>query len=243
MLPKNYQRGKKKVMRIALIVFVLGLLIGGSLIATGITKQSKVNSNYSEDSKAKLTEQLATEKQKLEASKTTLEEKIKPTEDQIKSLEREKFTGFDDAYYARQDKIEELKKSIQSDKNSINVINDALDESFDHCAFDEAKNNSYTANYCSIKNQLKGKTDFNKEFDSFDSIPFYMFGAFIIIASSMIAGSIYIFGKRREIAAFTTQQVMPVAKEGINEMAPTIGNAAGEIAKGIKKGLNDADKE
>ena len=32
-------------------------------------------------------------------------------------------------------------------------------------------------------------------------------------------------------------------KEGIEEMAPTIGNAVGEIAKGIKKGLNDADKE
>ena len=70
-----------------------------------------------------------------------------------------------------------------------------------------------------------------------------MIGGFIIIASCMIAGSIYIFGKRREIAAFTTQQVMPVAKEGIDEMAPTVGNAVGEIAKGIKKGLNDADKK
>ena len=73
-------------------------------------------------------------------------------------------------------------------------------------------------------------------------IPFYMFGAFIIVASSMIAVSIYIFGKRREIAAFTTQQVMPIAKEGINEMAPTIGNVAGEIAKGIKEGIKDDDK-
>ena len=36
---------------------------------------------------------------------------------------------------------------------------------------------------------------------------------------------------------------MPVAKEGINEMAPTIGNAAGEIAKEIKKGINEANQE
>ena len=55
----------------------------------------------------------------------------------------------------------------------------------------------------------------------------------------MIAIAIYIFGKRREIAAFTAQQVMTVAQEGIETMAPTIGNAAGEIAKGIKSGLND----
>ena len=35
---------------------------------------------------------------------------------------------------------------------------------------------------------------------------------------------------------------MPIAKEGIDEMAPTIGNAAKEIAKGIKKGLKDEEK-
>ena len=53
---------------------------------------------------------------------------------------------------------------------------------------------------------------------------------------------ITIIAHKREITAFTTQQVMPVAKEGINEMAPTIGNAAGEIAKGIKEGLKDEEK-
>lgn len=35
---------------------------------------------------------------------------------------------------------------------------------------------------------------------------------------------------------------MPLAKEGIEKMAPTVGNAAGKIAKGItssiKSGLN-----
>ena len=65
------------------------------------------------------------------------------------------------------------------------------------------------------------------------------FGLFV----TGIGGMIMLIAHRREITAFTTQQVMPVAKEGINEMAPTIGNAAGEIAKGIKKGLNEVDKE
>ena len=49
----------------------------------------------------------------------------------------------------------------------------------------------------------------------------------------------FLIGNRREIAAYSVQQTMPIAKEGIEEMAPTIGNAAGEIAKGIKKGLED----
>jgi hypothetical protein len=43
--------------------------------------------------------------------------------------------------------------------------------------------------------------------------------------------------------AFPMQQSKPVEKEKINETAPTIGNAANEVAKGIKKGLNEADKE
>lgn len=33
------------------------------------------------------------------------------------------------------------------------------------------------------------------------------------------------------------QQTMSLAKEGIEKMAPTVGNAAGEIAKGITNGI------
>ena len=59
------------------------------------------------------------------------------------------------------------------------------------------------------------------------------------ISTCMISGFILIFAKQRHIVAFQAQQVMPVTKEGIEEMAPTLGKAAGEIAKGIKKGLDD----
>ena len=45
----------------------------------------------------------------------------------------------------------------------------------------------------------------------------------------------FMIAKRRSIYAFQVQQVMPVAKEEINEIAPTLGNAAGEIAKSVKK--------
>lgn len=244
---ENYERGKKKIKSIALVILVVGFFIGGSLIVTGIIKQSKVNTKYSEESKATISQQLEIEKQNLISKKTELEAKIEPVETQIKKLERESFTGFNDAYYEREDQIEELEKSIDADKNSISVIDNALDESFNYCMFDEAKNNTYTSKYCSLKLQLGNFTDFNKEFDSADSAPFYMFGTFIIIASCMVSGAIYLFSKRREITAFTTQQVMPVAKEGIDEMAPTIGNAAGniarEITKGIKDGIQDNNKQ
>ena len=63
----------------------------------------------------------------------------------------------------------------------------------------------------------------------------FPFGLMIPLMTFFIA-----FG--REMTAFSAQQVMPVAQEGIDKMSPTIGNAAGEIAKGIKKGLNDDQK-
>lgn len=270
---ENYERGKKKLKTIALVILIVGVLIGGSLIVTGLVKQGQTNSQYSEESKnnkkeqleqekQQLTQELDAEKQNLLTSKSTLENKIKPIEDEIKKLEREKTDvfmsgGFSDRYYEIEDKIEDLKESTKSDENSLSVIEDALDESFDHCSFSEAKNNTYTSKYCSLKNQVAKKdaeiagldlefSDFNKEFDSFDSIPFYMIGGFIIVASGMIAFAIFMFAKRREIMAFSAQQVMPVAQEGIEKMAPTVGNAVGTIgkslAKGIKEGINEADE-
>ena len=70
---ERYQKNKKKITMVAILVLIIGLLVGGGLIATGISKQRKINSNYSQNSKAKLTKQLATEKQNLENSKATLE--------------------------------------------------------------------------------------------------------------------------------------------------------------------------
>ena len=53
---------------------------------------------------------------------------------------------------------------------------------------------------------------------------------------------LFFMGNQRKISAYMMQQQIPVAKEGINEMAPTIGNAAKEITKGIKEGLNDDEQ-
>ena len=70
-------------------------------------------------------------------------------------------------------------------------------------------------------------------------------GLGILPPTFMISGFIFLISKRREIATFATQQTMPIAKEGVEKMAPTIGKAAGtiskDIAKGIKEGINEAD--
>ena len=62
----------------------------------------------------------------------------------------------------------------------------------------------------------------------------------------------FIVGNRRNIMAYQMQQVMPIAQEGMekmtptlknitNEMAPSYGTVAKEIAKGIKAGMADEE--
>ena len=59
----------------------------------------------------------------------------------------------------------------------------------------------------------------------------------------IIGGIVTFIAHRREIVTFTTQQVMPVAKEGIEKMAPTAGVVAKEVTKGIKEGLNSVSND
>ena len=72
------------------------------------------------------------------------------------------------------------------------------------------------------------------------SIPFV--NVFLMLCGiclvTMSVGSIVKHAFSRNITGYYIQQQMPVAKESIDQIAPTIGKAAGEIAKGIKEGLS-----
>jgi hypothetical protein len=73
---------------------------------------------------------------------------------------------------------------------------------------------------------------------------FFAIGSFMSVFSFAIfaaGGMCLMVAHRREITAYTTQQVMPIAKEGAEEMAPAAGKVAEEITKGVKKGLNKKD--
>lgn len=164
---------------------------------------------------------------KVDSLQKTLEEKKKNLED--------KGIVYDD-----------FAKYTDGEAYDLKIITDALDPSFSHCEFDEYKNNSITKEYCAAKNSISG-------FNCTSSI---MFGTFIIITSCMFSGVLYMNTKNREMAAYRAQQMMPIAQEGIEKMAPTIGKVgkeiaedmapvygdiAKEISKGIKEGLQDED--
>lgn len=267
-----YQKNVKKIKEISLIILLIGILIGGSVIAVGVSKQFKINSKYSQENKEKLKKQIETEKKSLETKKVELESK---RNDELE-IEKKNIENYKKELEAKGVEHKIIANYDAGEVYDLYIVTKVLDPSFDYCSFDEYKNHKLTSKYCSIyKNNdensenlatinkvLESKTiycnipeyknntliskycslnqelddmdsEFNKEFDSSKSIPFYMFGAFIIVASCIMSGSVYMISKRREIAAFTTQQMNPITQEHIENMGTSIGKAVANAAKEI----------
>lgn len=289
---ERYQKIKKKITGLALIILIIGLLLGGSLIATGIINQIKVDKSYSKEAIAELREKLDIEKINLENKKSELENK----REVLLSAEKQKLEDKKSQLKSKGVKYDAFAKYDDGEKYDLYIITKTLDPSFDYCHIDEYKNNSITNSYCLIKNHqddtskklsdievvLNSSCSFNKNasydnycnlkqeldkktnmpnsksFESSKFIPFYMIGGFIIISTLMISAAIYSRAKAREILAFQAQQVMPVASEGLENIAPSIGKAgasiakemgpvygemAKEITKGIREGLKSEEKK
>lgn len=80
-----------------------------------------------------------------------------------------------------------------------------------------------------------GNSKIRSDAESKKALLFFFSFVFGIMLPAMLFGTAY----KREIGAFTIQQEMPVKQETIEKMAPSVGEAAGTVAKGIKKGLKD----
>ena len=213
---ERYEGNKKKISLIALVVFCLGLSLGIGLITLGVIKNNKIDSKYSEESKDAIKSQIAEEKVKLENKKSELKNK-----GVVASSNYENGEAYD-----------------------LYIITEVLDPGFNHCAFDEYSENPLTSKYCSLKEELDDLNRSNgSEFDKSSNVVFFMFGAFVIIATCMISFAIFMVTKRREMLAFGLQQVMPVAKEGMEEIAPTIGKVGSEIAKNMAPAYGEIAKE
>ena len=169
-----------------------------------------------------------------QVSVTDLEEQVDDLEEELIPLKAQKSqefstNGFSENYYRLDKQISDIQEEISELKTQIWKIESGYNDDF--------------------SNDIGSKVRV---------APYYMFGGFIIIFSCMISGSIYMMAKRREMLAFGLQQVMPVAQEGIEKIAPTMtkvgkemvkgmapayGEMAKEISKGIKEGLNGKDEE
>ena len=206
---EKYQKAIKKISMVSIVILLIGLLVGGGLIALGVMKSNK--------EKVQIVEEEKTEKK----TQTELDAEIKVLESERDALfakQQEEFmeNGFSEEYSRLSNEREE--KDLKIMAFGVGTLD--TPEAFD----------SFKRESDEIKSNIK-------------VAPYYMFGSFIIFSSIIIAGFVFLISKRREIAAFTVQQGMPVAKEGLEKMAPTFGEVGKEIAKGVSEGLKESSKE
>lgn len=124
-------------------------------------------------------------------------------------------------------------KYTDGEKYDLKIITDVLNPEFQYCHFDEYKDNSITKEYCKAKDGV----------DEMSSSISIGAGVFICFLAIMLFSSCLQISKGRSILAYQVQQAMPVAKEGMEEMAPSVGKMAKEITKGIKEGIKEKDKK
>jgi len=189
------------------------ILILGFLLGGGLIGYGFVKSN---EDKVDIVEE-----KKEEKSESEIQLEIETLEGEVAALDakqREEFdlNGFSEEFYRLGNEREKKELKVAN----LNVGNfDTLD------AFDSFKRESEE-----IKSNIK-------------VAPYYMYGSFIIFSSIVVSFMVFLFSRRREISAFSVQQSMPVAKEGLEKMAPTFGEVGKEIAKGVSEGLKESSRE
>lgn len=142
------------------------------------------------------------------------------------------------------------------DGYEMRLIDIALDPTYGKCEHSSIySDNNVTREYCKIKGELY---DIDHSFSNggilFSLVPALM----ALMPCIAIGGMLILISKRRSIIAYTMQQTMPVAEEGLEKIAPTIGKAgasiakevapvygeiAKEIGKGIKEGMKNEDND
>ena len=233
-----YHRVNKKFKTVSLAVLIVGLLIGGGLIAFGVIRSNetdRINAEKTAEAERQTEENKKAAEEELNKQLEAANAKVGENEDALSVLEAQydaKKSECDSLemgtpdWYATKTQCEREASKIQSQISGLSMDQFSL------------KNSDLTVRYDIVEPEL----------ESFWAAPFYMFGAFIIIVSLMASLIIWLITKRRILRAYGAQQTLPVNREIVNEytgvaagavekITPAIGNAAGQIAGSVAEGI------
>ncbi|MEG1995176.1 MAG: hypothetical protein RR255_01970 [Bacilli bacterium] len=217
---QTFQKNKKMLMRISLIILIVGVLIGGSIIVTGIIKNQKENN-------LKTNDKVATNKRtesEVQADIDNTQTKISDLNKEIAQLDHEQTKAFHESGFS--EKYNEIKENARAKREEKNILSSKIAEyEFELQAIKMGLNN--------VKDEINSTIG---KINKTNSMGYYMAGVFILFATFIISGALFLTAKKREITAFGVQQAMPVAQEGAEKIAPSIGNIAKEITKGVEEG-------
>ncbi len=259
----SYQKNKKRLTILSLVIFLLSLLIGGGLIATGVILTNNAKSDHSNteivtppaSQPDQIDDPSLRSVAEINLDITATQIKINTLTSEISQLEAEKDRifiedfGFSDRYYtvensltAKNSELFELQAKLADYQTELSLAEErASDTSSDSANRPLDKIGSIIG---PAQDVIDTATD---GYTSAKYVPFYLAGGFIAIAGSLVALALFLFAKGREVAAFKAQQVLPLAKEGLDQLTPSASRAAGSfaesISRGIKNGLKESDSD
>ncbi|MBP3502243.1 MAG: hypothetical protein J6K42_02030 [Clostridia bacterium] len=231
---ESYLKTKKKISRIALVIFIVGLMVGSGFIVFGIVKTNeikKINVPKIQQIEQKYAAK-SSEADQIRNDMIQIEEKvdtIKYEIDKLRIEQRKIFNednGFSDRYYSKE-------TEINKKNNEISNLNKTRSDYQEKLWDIERKYKESNKN-----NEIH---ELNKTTEKYAFL--YIPGIFIIFISLTISASIYMITKQREIMAFQAQQIRPIAEEGIEKMAPSEAKAAKIIVKEISRGIKEENND
>ena len=160
---KKYQNTKTIFIILAILILIIGFVVGGLIIKKGLNKKNDIYSKYTEENK--------------QAQIVSLNVQIKIAKSSLESKKAELIA-------------QGLQPSSNYEDNesyNLYIINNVLNPRLNRCSFDEYKNNELTSQYCNLIKQLEDteKLDikYKRKSESFSCIPYYMVGTSIILFS------------------------------------------------------------
>ena len=238
---EKYQSTNKKLSLVSKIVLVAGLGIGATLISIGfITKNNvdkenkKLKNEIIEEYKA-ATEKDKEQLSKLEIEIPELENKKKTLDAEIEKLNDEQDIAFDKERGFGPE-YKRLKKEIDQKSEESRELQSTIWSK--ESEKDSLERNLKRGNESSIESDYQSK----KKIEPSSTYACFGLGGMALFMGITWSISIFFMTKRREILAYQTQSVMPIAKEGMKEMAPTMGEAASTIMKEMAPAYKDMAK-
>lgn len=217
---ENYEKTKKKITAISLIVLIIALLIGSTLIALGIIK---------------------TNTSKKDAEKAN-QERYNASEQRLKEIASEK-ESLNLQYDAKNQECDSLDMSAKDWYSKVNQCRrdaSAISSKITNLESEEFKlNNNYdkveAKNYIPLS-VFGGVIIF---IGGMISLSIYLIAKKRDISAFAIQQSMPL---AQEVIGKMAPTIGDAGKTVIDKVGPSMGSAAGSIAKGIKDGLKDEDK-
>lgn len=217
---ENYEKTKKKITTISLIILIVALLIGGSLIALGIIKTNtskkdaeKVNQERYNASEQRLKE-IASEKESLNLQYDAKKQECDSLDMRAKD------------WYSKVNQCHRDASAISSKITNLESEEFKLNNNYDKV---EAKNYIPLSVFGGVILFIGGMI----------SLSIYLIAKKRDISAFAIQQSMPL---AQEVIGKMAPTIGDAGKTVIDKVGPSIGSAAGSIAKGIKDGLKVEDK-